>query len=102
MLVAPNPASAPSLATKRKRRGATMMEYLFVLSFIGVVCIVGIGYFGSETNNLTQNASTAINKSLTASQNAVVPSPGIIPSGSLDDTTKDVKDKKKDDKTTSN
>jgi hypothetical protein len=101
MLVAPNSASVPSLATKRKRRGATMMEYLFVLSFIGVVCIVGIGYFGSETNNLTQSTSSAINKSFSASQNTVVPPSGIVPSGGFDNP-KDTKDKKKDDKTTSN
>jgi Tfp pilus assembly protein PilW len=55
----PSPADRP-----RKRRGATMMEYLMMISLIVTVCLVGIGYFGSKTNELATSASQSINKSL--------------------------------------
>ena len=54
----------PSPDKPRKRRGATMMEYLMMISLIVTVCLVGIGYFGSKTNDLATSASQAINKSL--------------------------------------
>ena len=47
-----------------RRRGATMMEYLMMMSLIIVVCLVGIGYFGQSTNNTANAASNAISKSL--------------------------------------
>ena len=53
------PESAP-----KKRRAATAMEYLMVISFILVVALTGIGYFGSMTKGVTQATSDAITKSV--------------------------------------
>ncbi len=47
-----------------RRRGATMMEYLMMISLIVVVCLIGIGYFGEQTNATATSTSNAINKSL--------------------------------------
>lgn len=97
LTVTHNPADRPQSASTR--RGATLMEYLLVLSLIGVACIVGIGYFGTETSNLTQGAQTAINRTLSAAPGTnVLPSGGILPGGSGDEGD-DSKDKKKDGKT---
>ena len=75
-----------------------MMEYLLVLSLIGVACIVGIGYFGSETNNITQSAQSAISKTLSAAPGSnVLPVGGLLPPGSSEEEEKDKKTK--DDKT---
>jgi len=46
------------------RRGTTALEYLMMLSLIIVVALVGIGYFGSSTNNMTTSASNAITNSV--------------------------------------
>ncbi len=45
-----------------RRRAATAMEYLFVLSLILVVAITAIGYFGQSTRDTTQKAADSINK----------------------------------------
>ena len=45
-----------------RRRGATAMEYLFVISLILVVAMTGIGYFGQSTKDTTQKAADAIQK----------------------------------------
>ena len=47
--------------------GATMMEYLVAISFILVVCIIGINYFGQATKKLTEQAGQSIEK---ATENA--------------------------------
>jgi Flp pilus assembly pilin Flp len=44
----------------RRRRGATAMEYLFVISLILTVAISGIGFFGQSTKDTAQKASNAI------------------------------------------
>jgi hypothetical protein len=45
-----------------RRRGATAMEYLFVISLILIVAMSTIGSFGQSTRNTTQKASDAIQK----------------------------------------
>jgi hypothetical protein len=87
MLIACEDVAMPDSARPARRRGATVLEYLFVLSLIGVACMVGIGYFGSETKNLTEGASNAINKSLSAAPGSnVLPAGGVMPAGSADAT----------------
>jgi len=54
-------------AEKRTRRGTTLMEYLMMISLILTVCLVGIGYFGSKTNDMATSAAKAINKSMKGS-----------------------------------
>ena len=49
---------------KQGRRGATMMEYLVVVSMIVVVCLVAIGYIGGFNNNSLTGSASAIGKSL--------------------------------------
>ena len=51
-------------APKQTRKGTTAMEYLMMLSLIIVVALVGVGYFGTATNNVTKAASDAISKSV--------------------------------------
>jgi Flp pilus assembly pilin Flp len=46
----------------RRRRGATAMEYLFVISLILVALITTIGSFGQTTKHTTTDASKAIQK----------------------------------------
>jgi hypothetical protein len=48
----------------QRRRGATAMEYLFVLSLIFVVAMVGINYFGQATKQKADAASGAIQKAM--------------------------------------
>jgi hypothetical protein len=99
MFVAMIHTDAPTSTKTSARRGATLLEYLLVISLICVTAIVGIGYFGSETSNLTQNTSSAISKSLSAAPGTnTLPVGGILPSGALDDEEKS-KDKTKDGKT---
>ncbi|MBI2806476.1 MAG: hypothetical protein HYX68_15960 [Planctomycetes bacterium] len=67
MLVLPptNPIESPEVSTQaRARRGATLMEYLMMLSLIITVCIIGVGYFGMKTNEVSSAASSAISKSV--------------------------------------
>jgi Flp pilus assembly pilin Flp len=44
---------------KRGRRAATAMEYLVCASFILVVVISAVQYFGSKTNQLMDKSATA-------------------------------------------
>ena len=48
----------------RRRRGATAMEYLFVISLILIVALTAIGYFGRSTRNTTQQANDAIQNAI--------------------------------------
>jgi Flp pilus assembly pilin Flp len=50
--------------TRRSRCGATLMEYLMMLSLIVVVCLVGIGYVGTSNSGNMNASSTAIGKAL--------------------------------------
>jgi hypothetical protein len=54
------PEAASRSNRPHRRRGATAMEYLFVISLILTVAITGIGYFGQSTKDTTEKASTAI------------------------------------------
>jgi hypothetical protein len=51
-------------AHPRRRRGATAMEYLFVISLILVVAISAIGSLGKSTKNNAQQSSDAIGKAI--------------------------------------
>lgn len=53
-----------AVLSKRTRRGTTLMEYLMMISLIIVVCLVGIGYFGTSNSASMSSSSNAINKSL--------------------------------------
>ena len=48
-----------------RRRGATAMEYLFVISLILCAAITGIGYFGQSTKASMQKSSDAVEKATT-------------------------------------
>jgi uncharacterized protein (UPF0333 family) len=52
------------IGQRRRRRGTTAMEYLFVVSLILVVAITAIGYFGQSTRDTTQKTNDAINKAI--------------------------------------
>jgi Flp pilus assembly pilin Flp len=62
MLCSPDGKVAPRPRRRNARRGATAMEYLFVISLILVVAISGIGYFGQAVKNTTKNSADAINQ----------------------------------------
>jgi uncharacterized protein (UPF0333 family) len=47
-----------------RRRGTTAMEYLFMLSLIIVVAMIGIGYLGQSTKANLQNSSNTINNAM--------------------------------------
>jgi Flp pilus assembly pilin Flp len=49
---------------KKGRRGATMMEYLMMLSFIIVVCLAAIGYLGGSNNGSMSGSASSINKAI--------------------------------------
>ena len=49
---------------RKTRRGATLMEYLMMVSLIITVCLVAIGYLGGSNNNNMSYSSKQINKSL--------------------------------------
>jgi hypothetical protein len=53
-------ASPRTAGATKRRRGATAMEYLFVLSLIFVAAMYGIGYFGQATKQVADQASQAI------------------------------------------
>jgi Flp pilus assembly pilin Flp len=46
----------------RRRRGATAMEYLFVLSLIFIVAMTGINYLGQSVKQLSEANSEAVQK----------------------------------------
>jgi Flp pilus assembly pilin Flp len=52
------------VANARRRPGATLMEYLMMLSLIIVVCLVAIGYLGTSNKTNMGSSATAINNSL--------------------------------------
>jgi len=59
----PAPSDSPLGRPKfGRRRGATAMEYLFVLSLIFVVAMTGIGYFGQATKEVADAAAAALQK----------------------------------------
>jgi Flp pilus assembly pilin Flp len=47
---------------KRKRRGATALEYVFAITLIFVVCIAVIQHLGSITKNSFSNSQQKIEK----------------------------------------
>jgi Flp pilus assembly pilin Flp len=51
--------STQGSARRRKRRGATAMEYLVALSFILIVLIMAVQHLGKTTNDLLTNSATA-------------------------------------------
>jgi Flp pilus assembly pilin Flp len=56
---APTESDQQLPAAKRRRRGATAMEYLLVASFILVVVISAVQYFGYKTNQLMSKSAAA-------------------------------------------
>jgi hypothetical protein len=52
----------PTSHEPQRRRGATALEYLFVVSLILIVAISAIQYFGEMTAGTTNTASDAIEK----------------------------------------
>lgn len=56
--------SEPVAGQPPRRRGATVMEYVMMLSLIVTVAMVGIGYFGGQTGLLTKSNTDALSKSL--------------------------------------
>lgn len=48
-----------------RRRAATAMEYLFVISLILCAAMTGIGYFGQNSKASMQKSSTAIQNATT-------------------------------------
>ncbi len=48
--------------TKRRRRAATAMEYLFVVSLIIVVAIAGVNWFADNVKENLQHSHDAIQK----------------------------------------
>ncbi len=49
---------------KSVRRGATVLEYLMMISLILVVCLVAIGFLGTSNSANMSSSSTSISKSL--------------------------------------
>ncbi len=45
-----------------RRRGATALEYLAVLSLIVIVAMIGIGYFGQSTKDNLKGTGDTIGK----------------------------------------
>ncbi len=48
----------------KRRRGATLMEYLMMISLIVVVCLIAIGYVGQQNSGNMNASSSAISNSL--------------------------------------
>lgn len=53
-----------TLAKKQRRRGATLMEYLMMISLIIVVALIAIGYLGTANNANMTHSSDSISKSI--------------------------------------
>ena len=49
---------------RTKRKGATLMEYLMMISLILTVCLVAVGYLGGSNKASMGNSSDKITKSL--------------------------------------
>jgi Flp pilus assembly protein TadG len=56
---------SPPERARRRRRGATAMEYVFVISLIIAVVMTGVGYFGQESKASMQTSSDAVEKATT-------------------------------------
>ena len=56
----------------RRRYAATAMEYLFVVSLIIVVAIIGINYLGQQTKATLDNSNSTI-QNATNGNNSTVP-----------------------------
>lgn len=54
-------ASIPH-AEERTRRGATLLEYLVMISFVLVVCLIAVGVVGKANNASMSNSASAIEK----------------------------------------
>jgi len=57
-------ADSPPVAAKKVRKGATMMEYLMMISLIIVVCLIAIGFLGTSNNTNMSSSSNSITKFL--------------------------------------
>lgn len=53
-----------SLSPKRRRKGATALEYLMMMSLIIVVCLAAIGYLGTANSANLNTSSNKISTSL--------------------------------------
>jgi hypothetical protein len=60
----PPQAEVQAPLAKQRRQGATMMEYLMMLSLIVVVCLVAIGYLGGSNNASMSSSSNSITKAI--------------------------------------
>lgn len=58
-MIRPLPSST-TVTPKKERRGATMLEYLFMLSLIIVVVIASVQYVGSKTKGLFEHSQEKI------------------------------------------
>jgi Flp pilus assembly pilin Flp len=69
-LLAPTPQASSTLQKNagRRRRGATAMEYLAVISLIFIAAMTAINYFGQATKNTFDDSSSSIEKATNASQ----------------------------------
>jgi Flp pilus assembly pilin Flp len=48
----------------RARRGATVMEYVLILSLIVSVCLAGLGYLGQSNNTINSGVSDSLNETM--------------------------------------
>ena len=56
------PPSTGLSARKRKRRGATTLEYMFAITLIFVVCVIAIQHLGSITKSTFTTSQEKIQK----------------------------------------
>jgi len=63
VLTRTNAAETP-VAKKQPRKGATLMEYLMMISLIIVVCLVAVGYLGTANSNNMSSSSSSIDKAI--------------------------------------
>jgi len=64
----------PSLSAnscRRRRCAATAMEYLFVVSLIIVVAIIGINYVGQQTKATLDNSNSTIQNAINGNKSPV-------------------------------
>jgi len=52
-------------ACRRKRRGATAMEYMFIISLILIVAFSAVGYLGQTIQASFKNSSSTIEAATT-------------------------------------
>jgi uncharacterized protein (UPF0333 family) len=53
-----------TVAEKKSRRGATLMEYLMMISLIVVVCLIAIGYVGTANSGNMNSSAKSISKAV--------------------------------------